>query len=175
MNSSTSYLSSGELNALGFRSLGRNVRVSRLARFYGASRIDLGDEVRIDDFAVLSAGEHGIRLFGYNHLGVGALVFGDLELGEWSTLSSRVAVYSKSDDFTKVGHTYPHADGRNLVDAPVVIGHRSVIGTGSTILPGVQIGDDVAVGAMTLVNRSLESRGLFVGIPARLVRTRTSE
>lgn len=52
----TSFYSAGELATLGFRALGRNVRISRKASIYGASRIEIGDHVRVDDFAILSGG-----------------------------------------------------------------------------------------------------------------------
>ena len=133
MKTGSSFLSEAEVVDIGLASVGRSARISRHARFYGATRIRLGEDVRIDDFAVLSAGQVGIDLEGHNHIAVGALLFGDITLRAWSTVSSRVAVYSTSDDFGVDTHTYPHVEeGRALVDAPVVIGSRVVIGTGST-------------------------------------------
>ncbi len=92
METRSSYLTDSEVLSLGFASTGRSLRISRFARFYGASRIWLGNEVRVDDFAVLAAGENGIELEGYNHIAVAALVFGDVRFKPWSTLSSRAAV-----------------------------------------------------------------------------------
>ena len=173
MKTGSSFLSEAEVVDIGLASVGRSARISRHARFYGASRIRLGEDVRIDDFAVLSAGQAGIDLEGHNHIAVGALLFGDITLRAWSTVSSRVAVYSTSDDFGVDTHTYPHVEeGRALVDAPVVIGSRVVIGTGSTILPGVTIVDGVSVGAMSLVNRPIVDAGVYAGIPARFINAR---
>ena len=50
-----SYYLEDELKALGFRSLGEGIRLSRKASVYGAQRISIGSYVRIDDFCVLSA------------------------------------------------------------------------------------------------------------------------
>lgn len=173
MDRRSSFLSESEVRSLGFASTGRSLRISRFARFYGASRIRLGDEVRVDDFAVLSAGENGIELEGYNHIAVAALVFGDVRFGRWSTLSSRAAVYAVSDDFTVDAHTYPHVEeGRALDRRAVVIGSHVVIGSGSTILPGVTVVDGVSVGAMSLLDRPIDSPGVYAGVPARFLRTR---
>jgi maltose O-acetyltransferase len=54
---------------------------------------------------------------------------------------------------------------------PVEIGCRVWIGSDVTILRGVHIGDDVVVGARSVVTHSLPPRVLAVGAPARPVRT----
>jgi galactoside O-acetyltransferase len=173
MGTDPSFLSPEEIKSIGFGAVGRTLRISRYARFYGPSLIHLGDDVRIDDFAVLSAADGGIHLEGYNHIAVGALVFGEVTFKTWSTLSSRSAIYARSDDFVVDAHTYPHvADGRAIVSAKVLVGSRVVIGTGSTVLPGVEIADGVSVGAMSLVIRSIERPGVYAGIPARFLRDR---
>jgi galactoside O-acetyltransferase len=162
-----------EVARLGFAAVGRNVRLSRFARWYRPDRIRLGDEIRVDDFALLSPGSGGIELEGFNHVAAGVLVFGDLTMRPWSTLSSRVAIYGTSDDFGVDGHTYPHVDaGRRVVSARVEIGSRVVIGTGSTVLPGVTIVDGVSVGAMSLVTHSIDAPGVYAGVPVRWLRDR---
>ncbi|EQD33256.1 galactoside O-acetyltransferase, partial [mine drainage metagenome] len=60
-----SFLDAAELKALGLDSYGKNVLISRKCSIYGASRIELGDNVRIDDFCVLSAGDGGIKIGSY--------------------------------------------------------------------------------------------------------------
>ena len=48
-----------------------------------------------------------------------------------------------------------------------------IIGTGSTLLPGVTLGEGCSVGAMSLINKSLPAWGIYAGIPARLLRPRS--
>ena len=43
-----------ELNQLELASFGENVLISRKVSIYGAERIRIGDNVRIDDFCILS-------------------------------------------------------------------------------------------------------------------------
>ena len=49
-----SFLSTEELSKLSFKSVGSNVFVSRYAKFYGVEQIIIGNNVRIDDFCILS-------------------------------------------------------------------------------------------------------------------------
>ncbi len=170
----TSFLSPAEAQAIGLGSIGPNLRLSRFARLYRPERIFLGSEVRIDDFAILSPGDGEIRMAGHNHIGAGAMLFGAVSIGEWSTVSGRVAVYASSDDFVVDAITYPHArpELRAVISNRVDIGSRVVVGTGSTILPGVRIADGVAVGAMSLVTRPLMKPGVYAGIPAQWRRAR---
>ena len=48
------YLSREHLENIGFKSLGKNVKVSDKASIYNPELIDIGDNSRIDDFCVLS-------------------------------------------------------------------------------------------------------------------------
>ena len=51
---------------------------------------------------------------------------------------------------------------------PVEIGSGVLIGSNSTILPGVRIGDGAVVGAGSLVNRDIPPGALAAGVPARI-------
>ena len=55
------------------------------------------------------------------------------------------------------------------------IGRHVIVGTGSTILPGVKLGEGCAVGAMSLLNRDAEPWGIYHGIPARRRGERSRE
>lgn len=52
----------------------------------------------------------------------------------------------------------------------VVVGPRTMVGTGACVLPGVRIGEGCIVGAGGVVNRDLPPRCVAVGVPARVVR-----
>ena len=67
------FLSDEELRKIGFKSLGTNVLISNKVSIYGAEFISIGDNVRIDDFCILS----GKITFGNNiHIGAGSVVIG---------------------------------------------------------------------------------------------------
>lgn len=171
-----SFYDSEDLQALGFRTLGRNVKISRKASFHGISRIAIGDNSRIDDFCVLSAGEGGIEIGRNVHIAVMCSLIGRgaITIGDLSTLSSRVSVYSSSDDYSGAAMTNPTVpeDLTDVDHRPVWIGRHVIIGAGTVILPGTKVEDSVAVGALSLVRGPLEQFGIYAGVPARFVRQR---
>ncbi|MDL2315567.1 sugar O-acetyltransferase [Desulfovibrio sp. OttesenSCG-928-A18] len=62
---------------------------------------------------------------------------------------------------------FPFAIG---LTAPVSIGNGVWIGGNCTIMPGVSIGDNVTIGAGSMVTKSLPSNVLALGSPCRVVR-----
>ena len=71
-------LSEQQLKEVGFKSIGKNVRISDKASIYGAQGIAIGDNVRIDDFVVLSAGAGGIDIGNYIHIAVFSTLIGQI-------------------------------------------------------------------------------------------------
>lgn len=51
----------------------------------------------------------------------------------------------------------------------IIIGNRVWCGANVTIMPGVTIGDDVVIGAGTLVNKDLPNESVAVGVPCRII------
>lgn len=171
-----SFYSESELAELGLTHFGQNVRLSRRASLYGAPRISIGDNSRIDDFCVLSAGEGGIEIGAYVHLGamVSLIGRGKIAIGDLSTLSGRVSVYSSSDDYSGVYMTNPtvpeHLTGVEHRD--VLIGRHVIVGSGSVLIPGAIIENGVAVGALSLVRDRLSADSIYAGVPAKWIGTR---
>ena len=57
------------------------------------------------------------------------------------------------------------------VEKDITIGNGSWIGCNATILSGVTIGDGCVIGAGSLVNKDCEPNSLYVGVPAKKVRS----
>ena len=170
----SSFYTVEELRNLGFKSLGTDVFISRKASIYGASRIEIGSRVRIDDFCVLSG---KIKIGNNVHIAVYSALFGGdagITLNDFSNISSRICIYALSDDFSGNTMTNPTISNeyKNVIQQPVYIGKHVIIGTGSTVLMGVTIGDGSAVGAMSLVKTSVEPWTICVGIPAKTIGKR---
>jgi galactoside O-acetyltransferase len=173
------YYLESELQSLGFRSLGEDIRLSRKSSVYGAKNISIGNHVRIDDFCVLSAGEGGIFLGDCIHLGVYSSIIGGgaVTLEDFVNISSRVSIYSSNDDYSGAAMTSPMVPARytNIQVADVRICKHAIVGSGSVILPGITIGEGVAVGALSLVNQDCKPFGIYAGIPARRTKERKTD
>ena len=166
-----SFLDAEELESLGLSSYGNNVLISRKCSIYGASRIELGDNVRIDDFCVLSAGEGGITIGSYVHVAVYSSLIGRSKIcvSDFANISSRVSIYSSNDDYSGAHLTNPMVSEQftGVNHQPVFIGRHTIIGSGSIVLPGVTINDGVAIGALSFVNHDCKAFGIYIGAPAR--------
>ena len=156
---------------------GEQVQISEKASIYGAARISLGNHVRIDDFCVLSAGPGGIEIGNHVHIACFCSLIGKeaIRMEDFSGLSSRVSVYSSSDDYSgewltnpTVPEEFTHVDHR-----PVVMRRHCIIGAGSVILPGVILGEGCAIGALSLVTRNCEEFTMYLGVPARKIKERS--
>lgn len=164
------------LESMGFASVGENVLISDQASFYNCANITIGNNVRIDDFCVLAAGVGGILIGDYVHIAVGSSLIGagKITMSNFSGLSSRVSIYSSSDDYSGAAMTNPTIPSQytNVTHADVFIGRHAIVGSGSVILPGVTLEEGVAVGALSLVQKSCKAFGIYFGSPAKLVKER---
>ena len=169
------YLSQDELSGLGLARCGDHVLISRKASIYGPGRLHVGDHVRIDDFALITC-DAEVRIGHHVHVAAHAALFGGggIVLEDFVTVSGRSSVYSVTDDYGGEAMTNPTVpdDLTGVVRQRVVLRRHVVVGAGSIVLPGVTIGEGSVTGAMTLVNRSLDPWGIYIGIPARLLRPR---
>lgn len=171
------YLTELQLKDVGFQHLGRNVKISDKASIYNPELMEIGDNSRIDDFCVISG---RLVLGKYCHITPMCLVAGGLVgifFSDFSTLAYGVKVFAQSDDYS--GHTLTNSlipkKFKSEIFKSVRIGKHVIVGAGSVILPGVDIADGCSVGAMTLVNRSTEAWGIYVGNPARRLKERKKE
>lgn len=173
----TSFYTEEELRKLGFNKLGKNVLISRKASFYRCDEISMGDNVRIDDFCILSG---KISLGNYIHIAAySALYAGKYEIifKDFVTVSSRNIIYAESDDYTGPSLTFPNLNEefRKTYGANVIFEKHVLLGTNCTVLPGVTLGEGVSVGAMSLVKQSMEAWNVYSGIPARKIKERSRE
>ncbi len=174
--SATSFLTETEIQSVGFKNVGENVKISRKASIYNPANITICNNVRIDDFCVLSPGDGFISIGNYVHIACHACLFGKggILLSDFSGISSGCAVYSATDDYLGeglVGPTVPD-EYRKLEVGCIVFKELSVIGARSVILPGVTLGEGTSVGALSLVNKNLDPWSIYFGVPARRIGIR---
>lgn len=169
-------LTADHISRMGFARVGENVQISDKASFYNCKAISISDNVRIDDFCILSAGSGGIEIGSYVHIGAYSMLTGTgkISLLDFSGLSSRVSIYSSSDDYSGASMSNPTvpAEFTNVHHADVTIGRHAIIGSGSVVLPGVVLEQGVAVGALSLISKNCSEFGIYSGAPAKRIKTR---
>ena len=173
----TSFYTEKELLQIGFKSIGKGVLISHKASIYNAENICIGNNVRIDDFCILS----GHIIIGNNvHIAASVFLFGGdtgIVINDFVGISSRCVVYAESDDYAGTAMTNPTLPDkyRNIYKGTVIFEKHTIIGSGCTVLPGVVIKEGTSVGSMSLINKSLDSWGMYVGIPCRRIKERNKQ
>ena len=169
------FLSDDVVSAMGFKYLGKNVKISSKASIYNAERIIINDNSRIDDFCVL-AGEitlgRNVHIAVFNNLSAGR---SSITMGDFSGLAFGCHVIAQSDDYSGNAMTNPTvpAEFKAETSSPVIIGRHAILGTGTIVLPGVEIGEGVSSGAGTWFTKSVEPWSIYVGSPAHRVKARS--
>lgn len=170
------FFSKEQIQSMGFKSVGENTLLSDKASYYNCKNIDIGNNTRIDDFCVLSAGEGGIKIGSYVHIAIGVSLIGNetITVKDFAGLSSRVSIYSSNDDYSGEYMTNPMipSEFTNVTHGAVSIGKHVIVGSGSVILPNVILEDGVAVGALSLVTKDCDAFGVYIGTPAKKIKER---
>ncbi len=143
--------------------LGENVRLSRFINLYGC---EIGDETKIGAFVEIQKN---------------ASVGRRCKISSHTFICEGVAI----EDNVFIGHgvmfindSYPRATsaGGNLqteADWKVektVVKNGASIGTGSTILANISIGENAIVGAGSVVTKDVPANAIVAGNPARFLR-----
>lgn len=169
------YLDQNQLQAMGFKNLGQNVKISDKAAIYNCNEIEIGDNSRIDDFCVISG---RVVIGRYNHITPMCLVAGGkpgVFFSEFCTLAYGVKVFAQSDDYsgeTLTNSLIPPAYKSEIFKS-VKFNRHVIVGAGAVVMPGCEIGTGCSIGAMSLVLRSTEEWGIYAGIPAKKIKQRS--
>jgi galactoside O-acetyltransferase len=162
----------------GFRSLGRNVRIARTCSIIGAENITIGDNVRIDGYCtIVAAGKGYINLGSYIHIGgyCALLAAEGIVMEDLTTISWGIKIFTRSDDFSGNHMTNPTVPSKytGIKGGTVTLKRHSLVGANSIILPEVTVGEGVAVGALSMVNKSLDDWGIYAGTPTKRIKDRS--
>jgi dTDP-4-amino-4,6-dideoxygalactose transaminase/acetyltransferase-like isoleucine patch superfamily enzyme len=144
--------------------------------------VKLGENVRLADFINL----YGCEVGDNSRIGAFVEVQKNAKIGRNVKVSSHTFVCEgvTIEDDVFVGHNvsfindkYPRAtsDGRPQTEEdwqciPTLVKKGASIGTSSTILCGVTIGEKAVVGAGSVVTRDVPANTVVAGVPARFIR-----
>jgi UDP-2-acetamido-3-amino-2,3-dideoxy-glucuronate N-acetyltransferase len=143
--------------------LGRDVKIFDFVNLYGC---EIGDETKIGTFVEIQRGA---------------------KIGRRVKVSSHTFICEgvEVEDHVFIGHgvtfindRYPRAvssagelqTDRDWKVVPTIVRRGASIGSGSTILCGIEIGQDAIVGAGSVVTRDVPAGTIVAGNPARVLR-----
>jgi acetyltransferase-like isoleucine patch superfamily enzyme len=173
------YLGSAELESLGIKRVGRNVAVHSTSVLVGLENISIGNHVRVDPFSCLIAGTGRIEIGNHVHIASHVFLSGaeGIEVGEFSSFSRGVTIYTRNEDYSGLALTNPTIPVKylRLVSGPVVVGRHAVVGAMTVVFPRVSIGEGSATGALSLIKDDLEPWTIYAGVPARRLRERSRD
>lgn len=73
--------------------------------------------------------------------------------------------------FATLNHGFAPEERQSMLPAPIVVGRNVWIGSNSTILQGVTIGDNSIIAAGSVVTKDVPANAIVAGVPARFIRS----
>ena len=169
----SNFYSEEELKSLGFKHFGKNVLISKKCSIYGAENMTIGNNVRIDDFCILSG---CISIGNYVHIAAYSALYGryGIEIQDFCGISARGTLYSAIDDFSGDYMVSPMVPSEftKLTTGKIVLKKYTQIGCNSVVFPKVVVNEGAVTGALTLIKKDVPSWTIVAGIPARVVKER---
>jgi acetyltransferase-like isoleucine patch superfamily enzyme len=171
------YYTQAQLEQFNFKFIGMNVKISDKASLYECEKMEIADNARVDDFCVISG---KVKIGSNVHITPMCLVAGGekgIVFEDFTTLAYGVKVFTQSDDYsgeTMTNSTLPKKY-KNEFKQEVLIKKHTIVGAGSIIMPGVTLEEGTSVGAMSLVLKSTEPWGIYVGSPAKRIKERKQD
>lgn len=154
----------------GFRKIGAGVVIEPGVLVFHPENISIGDNVYIGHNSIIK-GYYKNELVIGSGTWIGQQCFlhsaGGLFIGRDVGIGPGVKILTSSHDFDSdcelpIMH-------RPVRFAPVVIGDGSDLGIGAVLLPGVELGEHVQVGAGAVVTKSFPGKSVLAGVPARRI------
>ena len=171
-----SFYTEEELKIFPFKKIGKNVLISKKASIYSAESITIGNNVRIDDYVLLSG---NIEIGNYVHISAYSALYGGKKIiiDDYCGCSARCTLISATDDFSgnyMVGAVIDN-EFTNVIKGTIKLKKYVQLGANTIVLPKVVIGEGVTTGAFTFVNKNLDDWYIYVGIPAHKLKVRSKK
>lgn len=77
--------------------------------------------------------------------------------------------------FATLNHGFAPEERQSMLPAPIVVGRNVWIGSNSTILQGVTIGDNSIIAAGSVVTKDVPANAIVADVPARFIRSISPE
>lgn len=176
------WMSDDQLQGLQLAGLGTNVQIGHSVKIIGAENITIGSNVVICDFTLIVAAQGFLDL--HDHVYIGSHCYlgcaGGITIKNFAGCATGCRLISQSEYYS--GQYLPAAATlESAIDVsqyapqdcrPIVFEKYTMLGANSVVLPGVVLKEGAAVGAMSLVTKSLVPWTVYFGSPARRLKRR---
>lgn len=148
----------------GRQAIGRGVRIA----VSDGGRLEIGADCALEDNVTVQCRRASIKIGAGGFIGQGSIIVARerISIGANALIAEYVTIRDQDHIF---GGPLPTAQSGFDV-APITIGDNVWIGAKATILKGVSIGNNVVVGAHSVVTTDLPDDVVALGVPARIVR-----
>jgi acetyltransferase-like isoleucine patch superfamily enzyme len=161
------------------KACGTDVFISGNVEIRRPQLVSVGNHVAIDSgFYCTTALEVG----DYSHIGPYICIIGGAEgvsvMKHFTTVSAGSRLLCVSDEFLGAGlvsSTIPEGYQDNRIKGPIVMEMFSNIGANSVVFPGVVLAEGSVLGACSMLTENTEPWTIYVGVPARPLKTRRKD
>jgi acetyltransferase-like isoleucine patch superfamily enzyme len=144
--------------------LGENVKLSKFINLYGCR---IGDNTKIGAFVEVQKNAsigRNCKISSHSFICEGVTIEDDVFIGHGVTFINDIYPRATAPG----GALQTEADWKV---APTLIRRGASIGSGSTILANVTVGENAMVGAGSVVTRNVPANAIVAGNPARVLRS----
>ncbi|ARV62687.1 transferase [Nostocales cyanobacterium HT-58-2] len=181
-----------------FARMGKSVYIQDGVEFLGASSIEMGNGVFIFKGVRLDARGNQNKLYLDNgvaiernvnigrlentHIEIGQETFigpgvciagpGDIKIGKRCLIAANSGIYANNHNFADPIEPIKY---QGISRKGIVIGDDCWLGHGVAVLDGVTIGEGSVIGAGAVVTKDIPPFSVAVGVPAKVIKSRTSK
>lgn len=166
-----------------YKAAPRSVLFGRCLNVSGAKYIEIGHEANIKGGARIDAIDYyektGQRFTPLIKIGANAGIntqchigcINRIEIGDYTTIGAKTCIIDHIHGEVTLDNLCVPPRHRMLYSkGPVIIGRCVTIGENSAIMPGVNIGDHVVIGANSVVTKDIPPYCLVAGNPAKILK-----
>jgi galactoside O-acetyltransferase len=151
--------------------IGKNVIIGKTVRIRFPELVELHDNTIIDDFCFIST---GLILNEHSAIEAGSVLMGGpnnkITVGPYSCICSNSTLMCGTHNF-QTGLHIVHNNNveQGLEYGDITLKEHVILGTKSTVLPGITINTGTRIGAHSLVNQDLDPWLIYGGTPVKKI------
>ncbi len=152
-----------------FRLIGNNVKLGQGVRIFGFTNLygcELGDEVKVGTFVEIQKGSkigHRCKISSHTFICEGVTLEDEVFVGHGVTFTNDLFPRATTED----GQLQSEADWKCV---KTLVRKGASIGSGATLLCGIEIGEHAVIGAGSVVTKNVPAYAVVAGNPAKVLR-----